>query len=183
MEQKNIWGIIIAIFALLVIGGIILVAMQRGGVQDVNDVNAPDTVAAPGASAIKGDGQVVTDEGNPVKLNVEPLSPEAPSQSIPIAESEVPASAIEVKVSAEGFKPAELSVSSGDAVSISITSTDTQSHVFRFDSAQLSAVAVGVGPGETRLISFNAPAKGEYTFFCDVPGHKGRGEIGKMIVK
>ena len=53
MEQKNIWGIIIAIFALLVIGGIILVAMQRGGVQDVN---APDTVVAPGVNTIKSDG-------------------------------------------------------------------------------------------------------------------------------
>ncbi len=180
MEKKNIWGIIIVIFALLIVGGIVLVAMQKGDVQVVNE---PDAVVAPGASAITSDGQVVTEEGNPVKLNVEPLSPEAPSQSDPIAESEVPTSAIEIEVSAEGFKPAEFSVSSGDAVSISITSTDTQTHVFRFDSAQLSAVAVGVGPGETRLISFNAPSKGEYTFFCDVPGHKGRGEIGKMVVK
>lgn len=179
MEKRNIIGIIVVVFSVLVVGGIVFVAMQRGGVQKAS---GPDTVLAPGASTIKGDGQVVTKEGTPVKLNIEPGSPEAPSQSNPIAKTEVPTEAIKIEVFSGGFKPADFSVSPGEAVSVSITSTDTQSHVFKFDSDKLSAVAVGVGPGETRLISFNAPSKGEYSFFCDVPGHKKMGEVGKMIV-
>jgi len=37
---------------------------------------------------------------------------------------------------------------------------------------------------ETRAVTFNAPVeKGEYSFRCNVGGHAGRGEVGKMIVK
>jgi uncharacterized cupredoxin-like copper-binding protein len=53
-----------------------------------------------------------------------------------------------------------------------------------FNDPSLSAVAVGVSPRETRAITFNAPSTpGEYPFVCDVPGHAGRGEVGKMIVE
>jgi len=67
---------------------------------------------------------------------------------------------------------------------VAVSSTDGYTHVFMFDDPSLSAVAVGVGPKETRAITFNAPAKaGTYSFHCDVPGHTARGEVGAMIVK
>jgi uncharacterized cupredoxin-like copper-binding protein len=36
---------------------------------------------------------------------------------------------------------------------------------------------------ETRAITFQAPEPGEYEFYCDVPGHEARGEVGTMIVE
>ncbi len=140
-------------------------------------------VAAPGSSPVATSGQVVTPEGKPVKLDVSPMSPEAPQQSAPIKETQIPKSALKITVSSQGFNPNTFTVKAGAPVALSITSGDDQTHVFKFEDPSLSAVAVGVGPRETRLIPFNAPGKGEYIFYCDVPGHKGRGEVGKMVVQ
>jgi plastocyanin len=142
------------------------------------------TVVAPGTSAISGSGQVVTPSGAPVRQDVEPGSPEAPQQSAPLSESEIPSQAVKLEMSAAGFSPSQFTVDAGDPVVLSITSADDQTHVFYFDDPELQAVAVGVGPGETRVISFNVPsARGEYGFHCDVPGHAARGEVGVMVVE
>ena len=81
-----------------------------------------------------------------------------------------------------GFSPNSFTVSAGAPVTISITSGDQYSHVFAFEDASLSAVAVGVGPGETRAITFNAPkTAGAYKFYSNIPGQSG--EAGVMTVK
>ena len=85
--------------------------------------------------------------------------------------------------SAEGFKPSTFEVKAGQLVTMSLTSVDKMTHVLLFDDPSLAAVAIGVGPDETRAITFNAPKAGEYAFHCDVPGHAARGEKGVMIVK
>lgn len=140
-------------------------------------------VEVAGASPVK-DNVVVTQTGTVAKNDVVPMSPEAPQQTAPITKDAVPSSAKKVDVSAAGFSPASFEVKAGSVVTLSVTATDTNTHVFMFDDAALAAVAIGVGPSETRAITFNAPAKaGEYSFRCDVPGHSGRGEVGKMIVK
>ena len=142
------------------------------------------TVAAPGTSPISEAGKVVTKTGEDVKLNVTPGTPEAPQQSNPIASpKDLPPQTVKISVSAAGFSPSSFTVKSGAAVPLAVTATDSQTHVFLFDDKSLSAVAIGVGPGETRAISFNAPKAGEYAFHCDVPGHSARGEVGKMIVQ
>lgn len=187
MENKKtvgwvVGGIVVAVVVvyLAVSGG-----LKLGG-PGTEGYNGEQTdkglVAAPGASPVATSGQVVTQEGNPVKLNVEPMSPEAPQQSAPITESQVPSSAVKITVSAQGFTPNTFTVKAGAPIALSVTSGDEQTHIFKFEDPSLSAVAVGIGPHETRLIPFNAPAKGEYTFYCDVPGHKTRGETGTMIV-
>ncbi len=137
-----------------------------------------------GGSLVTEEGQVVTDKGEPVDPTAEPGSPDAPKQTDPISEESVPRTAIKIKVSASGFTPNEFSVQSGKAITLSVTSVDDQTHVFAFNHPDLKGVAVGVGPGETRAITFNAPeSKGTYEFFCNVPGHAQRGETGTMIVK
>lgn len=141
------------------------------------------TPAAPQASPISEEGEVVTPAGEPVKLNVEPGSPEAPQQSAPLEKKDIPAAAVKITMSPSGISPNIFTAQPGQAVTLSVTADESQTHVFKFDDPSLSAVAVGVGPGETRVISFNAPKAGEYIFYCDVPGHRGRGELGKMIVK
>lgn len=140
-------------------------------------------VEVAGANPIK-DNIVVTPKGEAAKNDAVPMSPDAPQQTPPMPKAELPSSAIKLDVLATGFSPSSFEVKAGAPTTLSVTSADDSTHVFMFDDNALQAVAIGVGPGETRAITFNAPAtSGEYTFRCDVPGHSMRGEVGKMIVK
>lgn len=153
-------------------------------VADINPVLVDSVVEVPGANPITKDNKVVTQEGELVKNDVVPMSPEAPQQTAPVDKESLSNEVLKVEITANGFNPNEFTVKKGAAVTLGVSSGDKYTHVFMFDDDSLSAVAVGVGPNETRAISFNAPeTAGEYAFHCDVPGHAGRGEVGKMIVK
>lgn len=143
------------------------------------------TVMATGTSLITKDNKVVTPTGAPVKLNVMPSSQEAPKESAPVVASKVPESVnnIKVSVSAAGFVPNTFTVKEGQLVNFVLTSTDDFTHVWLLEDPALVATVLGVAGKETRIKSWNAPKKGEYTFRCDIPGHKDRGEVGKMIVQ
>jgi plastocyanin/predicted small lipoprotein YifL len=136
-----------------------------------------------GGNLITEDNRVVTQEGEDARNDVEPGSPDAPQQTGPVAEEDLPETAVKVGVSAEGFSPAEVSVPANSPVTMSVTSTDDYTHIFKFKDDSMKAVAVGIAPGETRAITFQTPGPGEYEFYCDVPGHEGRGEVGTMIVQ
>lgn len=140
---------------------------------------------ASGTSLITKDEIVITPEGAPVKLNVMPSSIEAPKESAPIDVTKVAASenTIKISVSAAGFSPNTFTVKEGQLVNFVLTSTDEFTHVWLPDDMSLIATALGTAGGETRVKSWNAPKKGEYTFRCDIPGHAARGEVGKMIVE
>lgn len=140
---------------------------------------------ASGTSLITKDEIVITPEGAPVKLNVMPSSIEAPKESAPIDVTKVAASenTIKISVSAAGFTPNSFTVKEGQLVNFVLTSTDEFTHVWLPDDMSLIATALGTAGGETRVKSWNAPKKGEYTFRCDIPGHAARGEVGKMIVE
>ncbi len=204
-------GIILAVVILVALVAIVMNASKKKAVTEVTpqdvvteDTTAPVTeettapvpvpvnVAIPkdahvdvvGANPVTKDNIVITSTGEVAKNDVVPMSPQAPQQTAPISVAQLPKSAVKVSVSAAGFSPSEFTVKAGAAVTFSVSSTDGLTHVFMFDDASLGAVAIGVGPSETRAITFNAPSKaGDYTFRCDVPGHSGRGEKGKMIVK
>lgn len=186
-ENKKIIGWVIGG---IVLGVVVIYFAVTGGIDlsptpSFEGEETPQgTVVAPGTSAISESGQVVTQSGAPVRQDVEPGSPEAPQQSAPVSEAEIPAQAVKLTMSGAGFTPSTFSVDADDPVVLSVTSGDDQTHVFYFDDPSLQAVAVGVGPGETRVISFNAPSvPGEYGFHCDVPGHAARGEVGVMVVE
>jgi len=139
-------------------------------------------VAATGTSPIASSGIVQASNGTAAQNNATPGAPSAPQESRPVASpSSLPSSAIKLTVtSANGYAPNSFTVSAGQPVTISVTSGDQNTHVFAFEDASLSAVAVGVGPGETRAITFNAPAAGTYKFYSNVPGQSG--ETGVMTV-
>jgi Copper binding proteins, plastocyanin/azurin family. len=141
------------------------------------------TVVAPNASPINDKGQVVTPTGQPTDNSATPGMGNAPTQSAPISKDQIPSGAIKMEITTQsGFKPNSFTVKAGSAVIFALTSGDDQTHVLRFDDPSLNAVAIGIGPQMTRLITFNAPQKpGEYTFHDDVPGHQNL--TGKMIVQ
>jgi plastocyanin len=146
---------------------------------EAEEVSVP---VVPDASPVSEEGEVLTSGGEAADNTALPGSPDAPKQSRSLSEEEIPETAIKLSVSASGFTPSEFTVNANDVVTLSLTSTD-RTHVFKFDDASLRAVAIGVAGDETRAITFKAPAAGDYTFYCDVPGHRGRGETGVMHVK
>lgn len=130
------------------------------------------------------DNQVVNMQGQPVRNDVRPMDINAPRQTGPVNGEDLSAEVIQLEISAAGFSPSEFSVEAGALVSLALTATDESNHVLRFRDSILNAIRIGVYGGETRAISFNAPTEpGEYDFYCDVPGHSRRGEVGKMIVR
>jgi len=136
-----------------------------------------------GGNLVTEDNRVITPEGEDARNDVDPGSPDAPQQTAPIEEEALPEETVKVNISAAGFSPAEVRVPANSAVTMSVTSTDDNTHIFKFKDAALSSVAVGIAPMETRAITFQAPEPGEYEFYCDVPGHEARGEVGTMIVE
>ena len=193
-NKKNI--IVYTIVAVVVVAVVVYALMsgvgtkstvEQGAVGEKTDqgtVTEKGIVAAPGTSPIStSTGEVVTPEGKVTKNDTIPGTPEAPQQSNPVSPEALPSAAIKLEVSGSGYSPNQFTVKAGAPVTLSVTATDNQTHIFMFDDPSLSAVAIGVAPKETRAITFNAPTKkGEYSFKCDVPGHAGRGETGKMIV-
>lgn len=136
-----------------------------------------------GASPISPDDTVMTYEGEVADNSAAPASANAPKRTQAIDKSELTTGTIMINGSAAGFSPKEISTTAGEPTTIALTSTDDQVHVFKFSDPSLNAISLGAMPGETRAITFNAPARGTYDFFCEVPEHKDRGEVGVMMVK
>jgi len=208
--SKKIW-ILVGVLVVIVIIAIVTTTMnkkaanltpeeqQTGETSNEPSENTPEEVnleaispalkdakvMIPGASPVK-DNKVLTMEGKPVVNSAVPMAPEAPQQTAAIDKKTVEndSSVIKLSVSAAGYVPNSFEVKKGAVVNIAVTSTDSYTHIFAFRDAGLSAVAVGLAPGETRAITFNAPdTAGSYEYYCNVPGHAGRGETGTMIVK
>jgi len=118
-----------------------------------------------------------------VRLDVPPGSPDAPQQSNPVAQSDVPKGALDIVVKDGSFTPSSFAVNSGEQVTIYFTSADGRTHSIGFEDASVQGIAVGIGPGETRSVTFKAPVPGTYAFECNVPGHAAAGEQGTMVVE
>ena len=186
MENNNknialiVGGIVVAtaVVYLVVVGG----GLPSSAPKIEGEKTEQGTVVVPGTSPITEEGVVVNQEGVELKSDAEYGSAEAPQQSALVDKETLPSFVTKIEQIEGGFSPASFSVDAGRAVSLSVTGGSGCS--FRFMDAALSAIGVGVGPGETRLVNFNAPdKKGEYKFFCDIPGYEARGWIGSMIVE
>jgi len=116
----------------------------------------------------------------PAELGVLPGSSGAPKQEVVTAD-EIPATAIKLEVSAQGFKPNEFTVQAGEPVSLALTASGDETHVFIFPIAAMMGLTTMVAGGETKIISFTAPAAGTYSFRDDIP--KFNKNTGTMIVK
>lgn len=127
------------------------------------------------------DGIVVQTNMKPVDTSADSGSATAPLVSRPITRDQYLKNSFVIEVSDQGMNPDNFTVKSGMVVNLAVHSQGDFSHVFRFKDKSLNAVAIGIGPDESREITFNAPGPGKYDFFCDIPGHKTR-EVGTMTV-
>lgn len=201
MENKNarLW-VLLGVLAVIII--IILVASSQG-TKTSNQTGEPaepgkpaagteqGTTSAvvdmsgakaeiPGASLVTKDQKVVTAAGQLTQNSAIPNSPQAPKPVV-VAKAQLPKQTISLEIGRDKITPNTFTVKSGQPVSLAVTSADGQAHVFIFTNSAVSAIALGVGPNETKAITFNAPVAGTYAFHDDIPGHQT--VAGKMIVK
>jgi len=136
----------------------------------------------PGANPITKDNKVVTPEGKQTKTDVIPMSADAPKPVL-ISKDQLTNQVMSLEIGNGTITPKSFKVGVGDPVSLAVSSSDGKVHVFIFTKSEVGAIAMGVAAGETKAMTFNAPAAGTYDFRCDVPGHKELGEVGQMIVE
>ncbi len=157
---------------------------ESSEIAEVNPVLIDAVREVAGTNLISTEGKVITDTGEEIKTDVSPMEINAPRQSLPIDKEQLSENVIKIDVSAAGFSPNSFTVKTGEAITLALSSTDQWSHNIKFSDPSLRSAGTAVSAGTTRAISFNAPTTpGEYAFACDIPGHAGRGEVGKMIVE
>lgn len=188
MANKNILWIVIGVAAALIVIYLAATVDLKSGVSGNGETAENGGISGeallPGTSLVSEGGQVISANGQIAENDAEWGTPSAPQQSGPVAIGDLPRGAVSLNVIAGGFSPGSFKVKAGEVVVLSLTSKDSFTHSFHFSDQSLQAVALGVGPGETRAITFNAPKqKGQYEFFCDLPGHRDRGETGVMVVE
>lgn len=158
----------------------LLAAPQAAAIASLKDAK----VVVAGANPITTDNKVVTPTGQATNNAAAPMAPEAPHQTSFLDKAALPKTLTQVNVGNSKFTPSEFTTKVGAPTSFSLSSVDNYSHVITFDDPSLAAIAILVGPGQTKAITFNAPtAPGTYTFRCASPDHAAKGEVGKMIVK
>lgn len=113
-------------------------------------------------------------------LNALPGSPEAPKQT-EVKPNEIPAQAVKIDITAAGFSPKEFRVREGAAITLALSASDGQTHVFIFPDASLMGLTTMVLGGSTKTLTFNAPKAGSYSFRDDIPQF--RANSGVMIVE
>lgn len=110
------------------------------------------------------------------------LSLPVPEQSAVMSEANIPAGAIKIVGTPNGFEPAEFTVNRNENITLALTAKTERPVVLTFYDPNMAAVSIGCGPGETRWVTIKTPAKaGEYMFRNDTIGLNG--QTGKMIVK
>lgn len=90
----------------------------------------------------------------------------------------------EIRINASEFKfePSEVWVKAGETVRFVIVNTGSVDHEFESDAARIEEVTIP--PGRQRAVRWTAPARpGEYSFVCDISGHREAGMTGKIIVE
>jgi len=87
---------------------------------------------------------------------------------------------VEVAMIAENFKftPSTITVQKGDKVRLTITAKDIP-HTF---TLPIFGIDRDIPAGQTVVIEFLADKEGQFTYYCNMPGHTTKGMTGRIIV-
>jgi len=146
-------------------------------------------LAACGGTAVEGDVTRVSDVANApeaVKLATEVASmPQASPEAGDTAAAETPAAGGDTAAAAQAvtvtshdiyFDPKEFTIPADTDVKVSLPNAGAAPHNFSIDALNVS---VDIAPGETKDTTLKAAA-GDYEYYCNVPGHKEAGMVGKL---
>lgn len=189
-KKKIIIAVLVVFIALVAVITLVLKARVKSGATvpsfvktsffDQTKTDASTTDASNSESSISVPPVVEPIEVTDPSLNMMPGSPEAPKQEV-VAADKVPAKAIKIDMTADGFSPKEFRIKAGAEVTLALSSSDGNTHVFIFPNDSLIGLMTMVQSGETKTVTFNAPPVGSYLFRDDIPAF--RANTGTMIVE
>ena len=81
----------------------------------------------------------------------------------------------------DGQTNPDLKAGIGDTVRVTLISGEGAMHNIRFDGVNKTSDKV-TGKGNQVVLEFTAGAEGTYAYYCDIPGHRQAGMLGKFIV-
>jgi heme/copper-type cytochrome/quinol oxidase subunit 2 len=180
MKKKNLIFAIIGIVIVLILVILIVLNTKTTGNSNQGDQPKSSLTANETENNQENAPQSFGPASIPAELGVLPGSSGAPEQEV-VTAAEIPATAIKLEVSDQGFKPNEFTVQAGEPVSLALTASGDNAHVFLFPIAAMMGLTTMVAGGETKMISFTAPAAGTYSFRDDIP--KFNKNTGTMIVR
>jgi plastocyanin len=81
------------------------------------------------------------------------------------------------------FDPDSVSADAGTSLTINFDNVGNQLHDFTIDDLNGEEVEIDVPSGEQDSLTLQMPDEpGEYTFYCDIPGHREAGMEGTLTV-
>jgi plastocyanin len=99
-------------------------------------------------------------------------------QATAAAQAQAPTT-VEITANDIFFDPKEVTIPANTDVTIELPNKGAAMHNFSIDKLGIS---VDLPPGQTEQTVVNAPA-GTYEYYCNVPGHRQAGMVGKLIVQ
>lgn len=112
----------------------------------------------------------------------------SPQSSFPMTIENLPINVIHLEINSNSITPNTFTVEKNQIVLLALTNTNTSTYsaVFRFYDTKLSAIAVGVGQNQTKMIIFKAynvsPGE-EIGFYNSMFNHAELGATGSMKIK
>ncbi|HUY70456.1 MAG TPA: cupredoxin domain-containing protein [Candidatus Baltobacteraceae bacterium] len=76
--------------------------------------------------------------------------------------------------------PNVIAVKAGESVTINVTNDGTMVHSFVIPDISVSVP--DLSPGQSAVLTFTAPAAGNYTYYCPIDSHKTLGMVGTLVV-
>ena len=125
-------------------------------------------------------GKVIVVEGGGAAAPAETTPATAPVEASPAASPVAPVTTIDIELLDIKFSVTEMTVPANSEITVNLTNKGAATHNFSIDA--LGVDSGDVAAGESKTLTFNSGAAGEYEFYCNVPGHKDVGMVGKLTV-
>ena len=172
--MKKVWIYVLVAVIVVVIVGIMISKSEPA--------TTPTSTKTEESSGEKTEA-VIVEPVEPMDSPLGTFNPNNPQQTDLLDEATLPQGVVKFRASGGAFGPSEFNAVVGRVQSIVLLPSG-ESHSLVFEERPgLPKIRIEVGANEARGISFVAPEEpGDYTFYCDEPGHREAGETGVMHV-
>ena len=125
-------------------------------------------------------GKLIVVEGGGAAAPAETTPATAPVEASPAASPVAAVTTIDIELLDIKFSVTEFTVPADTEITVNLTNNGAATHNFSIDA--LGVNAGDIAAGESKTVTFNSGAAGEYEFYCNIPGHKDVGMVGKLTV-